>query len=51
MSRSISTKPADDITNKSVMALQRIIDDLRREVESLKARVTTLENSMKTHTH
>ena len=47
MSRSISTKPAEDITNKTVMALQRIIDDLRREVESLKVRVTTLENDLK----
>ena len=43
LSRSISTKPAEDITNKTVMALQRIVDDLRREIESLKARVAKLE--------
>ena len=42
MSRNIGTKPSDSVTNKSVMLLQKIVDDLRREVESLKARVTSL---------
>lgn len=42
MSRNIGTKPADSITNKTVMALQKIVNDLKREIESLKARVTKL---------
>ena len=42
MSRNIGTKPTDSITNKSVMMLQKIVNDLKREIESLKARVTKL---------
>ena len=42
MSRNICAKPSDSVTNKSVMMLQKIVNDLKREIESLKARVTKL---------
>tara|TARA_R110002020_G_scaffold438535_2_gene648989 strand:+ start:10212 stop:10346 length:135 start_codon:yes stop_codon:yes gene_type:complete len=42
LSRNIGAKPSDGVTNKSVMALQKIVDDLKREIESLKVRVTKL---------
>ena len=42
MSRNIGTKRSDSVTNKSVMLLQKIVNDLKREIESLKARVTKL---------
>ena len=42
MSRNIGTKPSDNLTNKSVMMLQKIVDDLKREIEALKVRVTKL---------
>ena len=58
MSRSIGTKPSDSITNKSVMALQKIVDDLKRETNARQAeivalteRVKTLEAEMLSHTH
>ena len=42
MSRNIGTKPSESIANKSVMSLQRIINDLKREIDSLKVRITKL---------
>ena len=43
MSR-ISVKPQSPVVDKAVVRLQALIDELRREITSLKERVTKLEN-------
>jgi len=39
----IGIKPDDKVVGKGIIRLQKLVDDLRREVDSLKARVTELE--------
>lgn len=43
MSR-ISVKPQSPVVDKAVVRLQSIIDELRREIRTLKSRVTKLES-------
>ena len=44
MSR-ISVNPQSPVVDKAVVRLQALIDELRREIRTLKSRVTTLENA------
>ena len=39
----IGIKPDNKTVDKGIVRTQKLIDDLRREFESLKARVTALE--------
>jgi len=39
----IGIKPEDRTVDKGIIRTQKLIDDLRREIEALKARVTALE--------
>jgi len=39
----IGIKPDDKVVGKGIIRLQKLVDGLRREVDSLKARVTELE--------
>ena len=39
----IGIKPDDKVLGKGIIRLQKLVDDLRREVNALKARVTELE--------
>ena len=39
----IGIKPDDKVVGKGMIRLQKLVDDLRRVVDSLKARVTELE--------
>ena len=41
MSR-IGTKPKEGVAAESIIRIQKLLDELRREVEALKSRVTTL---------
>ena len=50
MSRNIGTKPSDSVTNKSVMQLQKIVDELKREIDALKAQFAN-HTSEHVHTH
>ena len=40
----ISVKPQSPVVDKAVVRLQALIDELKREIISLKTRVTTLES-------
>ena len=39
----IGIKPDDKVLGKGIIRLQKLVDELRREVNALKARVTELE--------
>ena len=39
----IGIKPESKVVNKGVIRTQKLIDQLLREIEALKARITTLE--------
>ena len=39
----IGIKPDDKVVGKGIIRLQKLVDELRREVDSLTARVTELE--------
>ena len=39
----IGIKPDDKVLGKGIIRLQKLVDDLRREVNALKTRVTELE--------
>jgi len=39
----IGIKPDDKVVGKGIIRLQKLVDELRREVNALKARVTELE--------
>lgn len=39
----IGIKPDDKVVGKGIIRLQKLVDDLRREVNALKTRVTELE--------
>ena len=39
----IGIKPDDKVIGKGIIRLQKLVDDLRREVNALKSRVTELE--------
>ena len=39
----IGIKPESKTVDKGIVRTQKLIDDLRREIEALKARVTALE--------
>ena len=40
----ISVKPQSPVVDKAVVRLQALINELKREITALKARVTTLES-------
>ena len=40
----ISIKPESKVVDKAMVRLQALIDELKREITSLKARVTKLES-------
>ena len=40
----IGIKPDDKVVGKGMIRLQKLVDDLRREVDSLKARMLVSEN-------
>ena len=50
MSRNIGAKPSDSITNISVMALQKIEDDLSRELDALKKEMDARKKEFANHT-
>ena len=39
----IGIKPDDKVVGKGIIRLQKLVDELRREVNALKTRVTELE--------
>tara|TARA_R100001594_G_scaffold91971_2_gene126250 strand:- start:2099 stop:2230 length:132 start_codon:yes stop_codon:yes gene_type:complete len=40
----IGIKPGDQVVGKATIKTQKLIDDLRREIDALKKRVTELES-------
>ena len=40
----VGIKPGDKILNKGIFRIQKLIDELTREMNDLKARVTKLES-------
>ena len=40
----VGIKPGDKILNKGIIRIQKLIDELTREMNDLKARVTKLES-------
>ena len=44
MANKIGIKPESKTVDKGIIRTQKLIDQLRREIDSLKARVTTLES-------
>jgi hypothetical protein len=41
----VGIKSSDKVINKGIIRLQQLIDDLRRELNSLKTRVKNLEDA------
>ena len=39
----IGIKPSDAVLGKGIIRLQKLVDELKREIDSLKSRVTELE--------
>ena len=42
----VGIKPGDKVLNKGIIRIQKLIDELTREMNDLKARVTTLESGL-----
>ena len=42
----VGIKPGDKVLNKGIIRIQKLIDELTREMNALKARVTTLESGL-----
>ena len=40
----VGIKPGDKVLNKGIIRIQKLIDELTREMNDLKARVTKLES-------
>ena len=40
----VGIKPGDKVLNKGIVRIQKLIDELTREMNALKARVTKLES-------